>query len=114
MFSSKSRFTWINVEPLSHSAISSLISKTLRRSEDECEALSTFITRASSGNAFSVKNILTTLQRQHHVGAKSVTKRFQTEETHFDLDYVQLGKKSLGVSQTLASMFFFLMDTDMT
>ncbi|KAF7784549.1 hypothetical protein Agabi119p4_714 [Agaricus bisporus var. burnettii] len=89
MFSSKSRFTWINVEPLSHSAISSLISKTLRRSEDECEALSTFITRASSGNAFSVKNILTTLQRQHHI-------TFNLERNHWEYDMKAIEESMIG------------------
>jgi len=67
MFGPHSRPTWITVEPLTFSAISLLVSKTLHRSIDDCIPLSHFVFAASSGNAFSARNILTTLQRQHHV-----------------------------------------------
>ncbi|KIL70561.1 hypothetical protein M378DRAFT_194875 [Amanita muscaria Koide BX008] len=67
MFSSRSRPTWIDVEPLSFSAISALVSKTLHRPKEDCQPLSRFVHAASSGNAFSARNILTTLQRQHHI-----------------------------------------------
>ena len=67
MFSSRSRATWIFVEPLSYSAVSSLVSMTLHRDKEECASLSTFVHTTSSGNPFSARNILTTLQRQHYV-----------------------------------------------
>ncbi|KXN87566.1 Peroxide stress-activated histidine kinase mak2 [Leucoagaricus sp. SymC.cos] len=79
MFSSKSCPTWINLEPLSFSAISTLVSKTLHRTKEECAPLSSFITAASSGNAFSVRNTLTTLQRQHHI-------TFDWERNHWDFN----------------------------
>jgi len=67
MFNNRSRPTWITVEPLSFQAISSLVSKTLHRTKEECAALSRFVYAASSGNAFSARSILTTLQRQRHI-----------------------------------------------
>jgi len=67
MFGSQSRPTWITVEPLTFSAVSLLVSKTLHRSIDDCVPLSRFVFAASSGNAFSARSILTTLQRQSHV-----------------------------------------------
>jgi len=67
MFGAHSRPTWITVEPLTFSAISLLVSKTLHQSIDDCIPLSRFVFAASSGNAFSARSILTTLQRQHHV-----------------------------------------------
>ncbi|RDB29051.1 Peroxide stress-activated histidine kinase mak2 [Hypsizygus marmoreus] len=65
MFASRSRPTWIFVQPLSYTAISSLVSKTLHRTKEDCTPLSHFIYAASSGNAFSARSILTTLHRQH-------------------------------------------------
>jgi len=67
MFTSQSKPTWIFVEPLPYSAITSLVSQTLHRNKEDCIPLSRFIHAASSGNAFSARNILTTLQRQHHI-----------------------------------------------
>ena len=67
MFTGRSRPTWINLEPLSYSAVSSLVSKTLHRSKDDAATLSRFIYAASSGNAFAARNLLSTFQRQHHV-----------------------------------------------
>ncbi|KAJ3513116.1 hypothetical protein NLJ89_g3133 [Agrocybe chaxingu] len=67
MFKSRSQPTWITVEPLSFQAIGSLVSKTLHRAKEECVPLSRFVHMASSGNAFSARNILTTLQRQGHI-----------------------------------------------
>ncbi|TFK40893.1 dual-domain HisK/Mak2 protein kinase [Crucibulum laeve] len=67
MFNNRSRPTWITVEPLPYSAISSLVSKTLHRSKEDCAPLSRFVYAASSGNAFSARSILTTLQRQRHI-----------------------------------------------
>ncbi|KAJ7151534.1 hypothetical protein C8R46DRAFT_1166444 [Mycena filopes] len=58
MFSGRSRPTWINLESLPYSAIGSM---------DDCTPLSRVIFDASSGNAFSARNILSTLQRQHHI-----------------------------------------------
>lgn len=67
MFARRSRPTWINVEPLSYPAISSLVAKTLHRTREECAPLSRFLFSASSGNAFSARNILMNFQRQHFV-----------------------------------------------
>lgn len=67
MFGPHSRPTWITVEPLTFSAISLLVSKTLHRSIEDCIPLSHFVFAASSGNAFSARSILTTLQRQNHI-----------------------------------------------
>ena len=67
MLTTGTRPTWITLEPLSYQAISSLVSKTLHRPKEDCAPLSNFIFEASSGNAFSARSILTTLQRQHHV-----------------------------------------------
>ncbi|KDR85277.1 hypothetical protein GALMADRAFT_218372 [Galerina marginata CBS 339.88] len=65
MFSSRSRVAWITVEPLTLLAISLLVSKTLHRTIEDCTPLSNFVLAASSGNAFSARSVLTTLQRQH-------------------------------------------------
>jgi predicted ATPase len=67
MLTTRTRPTWITLEPLSYQAISLLISKTLHRPKEDCAPLSKFIFEASSGNAFSARSILTTLQRQHHI-----------------------------------------------
>ncbi|CAA7259981.1 unnamed protein product [Cyclocybe aegerita] len=79
MFKSRSQPTWIAVEPLSFQAISSLVSKTLHRAKEECVPLSRFVHGASSGNAFSARNILTTLQRQGHI-------TFNWEHNHWIYD----------------------------
>lgn len=67
MFSSKARPTWIFVEPLTYNAILNLTSRTLHRSKEDCAELARFVHRASSGNAFSARSVLTTLQRQNQV-----------------------------------------------
>ncbi|TFK30704.1 dual-domain HisK/Mak2 protein kinase [Coprinopsis marcescibilis] len=67
MFSSKARPTWIFMEPLPYPAILSLISKTMHRTKEACGPLAEFVYKASSGNAFSARSILHTLQRQHHI-----------------------------------------------
>lgn len=79
MFSSKARPTWIFVEPLSTAAILSLTSKTLHRTKEEVAPLANFVHRASSGNAFSARNILTTLQRQNQI-------HFNVEKNHWEYD----------------------------
>ena len=60
--------TWINLESLSYNAVSNLVSRTLRQSNEDCQQLSRLIHAVSLGNPFSVRNMLATLQRQHHVG----------------------------------------------
>ncbi|KAH9945631.1 histidine kinase [Amylocystis lapponica] len=65
-FSPKSA-TWINLEPLGYSAISSLVARTLHRTREEATSLSRLVHAASLGNAFSARNILTTLQRQGNI-----------------------------------------------
>lgn len=106
MFTSKSRPTWINVEPLSYTAISTLVSKTLHRTKDECTPLSSFITAASSGNAFSARNTLVTLQRQRHVRCRP--KNSAAPRLIFFPDRVQLGAKSLGVHLSFYYVCAFL------
>lgn len=95
MFSPRARPTWINVEPLSFSAISTLVSRTLHRTKEDCEPLSRFITEASCGNAFSVRSILMTLQRQRHVWSPSKLPLLFPD--FFPPDLVWLGQKPLGV-----------------
>ncbi|GLB36534.1 putative GAF domain containing protein [Lyophyllum shimeji] len=67
MFTKRSKPTWIFVEPLSYSAVASLVSQTLHQPKEDCVPLSRFIYAASSGNAFSARSILNTLHRQHHI-----------------------------------------------
>ncbi|KAF5355680.1 hypothetical protein D9756_004007 [Leucocoprinus leucothites] len=100
MFSPKSRPTWINVEPLSFLAISTLISKTLHRTKEECIPLSSFVTAASSGNAFSVRNILMTLQRQRHI-------TFDWDKNHwvYDMKAVEESMISQKVSDSTGLTF---------
>ncbi|TFK57700.1 histidine kinase [Heliocybe sulcata] len=62
-----SRTTWINLEPLAFSAISTMVSRTLHRGKEECTPLSRVVYAVSGGNAFSARNVLTTLHRQRHV-----------------------------------------------
>ncbi|KAF8061003.1 hypothetical protein FPV67DRAFT_1673829 [Lyophyllum atratum] len=83
MFTSRSKPTWIFVEPLSYSAISSLVSQTLHRTKEDCVPLSRFIYAASSGNAFSARSILNTLQRQHHI-------TFDWAKNHWKYDIVSI------------------------
>ncbi|KAL0581381.1 Chk1 protein kinase [Marasmius crinis-equi] len=67
MFTNRSRPTWINIEPLSYSSILSLVSRALHRSKEDSTPLARFVFAASSGNAFTARNILTTLHRQSHI-----------------------------------------------
>ncbi|KAF8213626.1 hypothetical protein K438DRAFT_1902622 [Mycena galopus ATCC 62051] len=88
MFVGRSRPTWINLESLPYPAISSLVSKSLHRTKEDCVPLSRVIFDASSGNAFSARNILSTLQRQHHI-------KFNWEHNHWEFDIVA-SEESLG------------------
>ncbi|KAJ7102419.1 dual-domain HisK/Mak2 protein kinase [Mycena belliarum] len=81
MFTGRSRPTWINLESLPYNAIGSMVSKSLHRSKEECIQLSRIVFDASSGNAFSARNILTTLQRQHHI-------KFNRERNNWDYDTI--------------------------
>ncbi|KAJ7748524.1 hypothetical protein DFH07DRAFT_747280 [Mycena maculata] len=83
-----SRPTWINLESLPYSAIGSMVAKSLHRSREECIPLSRVIFDTSSGNAFSARNILTTLQRQHHI-------KYNWENNCWDYDIVAV-EESLG------------------
>ncbi|KAN0121467.1 histidine kinase [Russula decolorans] len=65
MFLGRSRATWIQLDPLTYSSVASLVSRTLRQSKDNVAPLSHLIHSISAGNAFSVRNLLTMLQRQH-------------------------------------------------
>ncbi|OSX67898.1 hypothetical protein POSPLADRAFT_1043081 [Postia placenta MAD-698-R-SB12] len=77
-FTSRST-TWVNLEPLTYSAISTLVARTLRRPKEECASLSRLVLVASLGNAFSARNILMTLQRQHHI-------TFNWDKNHWEYD----------------------------
>ncbi|RXW16010.1 hypothetical protein EST38_g9848 [Candolleomyces aberdarensis] len=79
MFSFRARPTWISVEPLAYTAILALTSKTLHRTKEACAPLAQFVHHASSGNAFSARSILTTLQRQNHI-------KFIWEKNHWEYD----------------------------
>ncbi|CDO70926.1 hypothetical protein BN946_scf184829.g34 [Trametes cinnabarina] len=65
-FSTKST-TWIQLEPLSYPAVSTLVARTLHRSKEEVAHLARIIHGASEGNPFSARNILMTLYRQRHI-----------------------------------------------
>ncbi|KAI0307475.1 histidine kinase [Multifurca ochricompacta] len=67
MFSGLSRATWIQLDPLTYSSVASLVSRTLRQVKDNVAPLSRLIHGISAGNAFSVRNLLATLQRQHQI-----------------------------------------------
>ncbi|KAI0078477.1 histidine kinase [Panus rudis PR-1116 ss-1] len=71
--------TWVNLEPLSISAVTSLVSRTLHRSKDDCAPLARLIHAASQGNAFSARNLLTTMYRQ-----KLIT--FSWDKNHWEYD----------------------------
>ena len=71
IFSSKSRATWIELDILSFSAVSSMVSKSLHRSKEECAPLSRLVHSVSRGNAFSARSFLVTLQRQRLVSPPS-------------------------------------------
>ncbi|KAI0271645.1 histidine kinase [Gloeopeniophorella convolvens] len=64
MFFGRSRVTWIQLDPLTYSSVASLTSRTLRQSKESVAPLARLLHGISSGNAFSVRNLLTTLQRQ--------------------------------------------------
>ncbi|EIN13359.1 histidine kinase [Punctularia strigosozonata HHB-11173 SS5] len=80
LFSSRSRVTWIQLEPLSYSAIATLVARTLHRPLDECSPLSRLIHSISHGNAFSARNLLLTLFRQHHI-------TYDSDRNHWKFDY---------------------------
>ncbi|KAJ7022028.1 hypothetical protein C8F04DRAFT_1139170 [Mycena alexandri] len=88
MFTGRARPTWINLESLPYSAIGSMVSKSLHRTKDDCIPLSRVIFDASSGNAFSARNILSTLQRQHHI-------KFNWDQNNWEFDVVA-AEASLG------------------
>jgi predicted ATPase len=70
MFFGRSRATWIQLDPLTYSSVASLVSRTLRQSMETVAPLSRLIHSISAGNAFSVRNLLATLQRQHLVSSE--------------------------------------------
>ncbi|KZT67653.1 histidine kinase [Daedalea quercina L-15889] len=92
-FTSKST-TWINLEPLSYSAIASMVSRTLHRPKDDCANLSRLVHAASLGNAFSARNILMTMQRQHHI-------TFSWEKNYWEYDMSKI-EPSLDGSKMMA------------
>ncbi len=73
MFFGRFRATWIQLDPLTYSSVASLVSRTLRQSKDNVAPLARLIHSVSAGNAFSVRNLLTTLQRQHLVGFQFIS-----------------------------------------
>ncbi|TDL28897.1 histidine kinase [Rickenella mellea] len=79
-FGSKSRVKWITLEPLTFSAISNMVSRTLHRSKEETLPLSRLVHRMSAGNAFSARNILMTLHRR-----KDITFDFDRNQWNYDI-----------------------------
>jgi predicted ATPase len=94
MFNNRFRPTWINIEPLPYSAVSSLVSRTLHRSREDCSSLSRFIYAVSGGNAFAARNMLTAFQRQNYI-------TFDWEHNHWLYDIAAI-QESLS-SQEVAS-----------
>ncbi|KAK7064662.1 histidine kinase [Favolaschia claudopus] len=92
MFAGRSRPTWINLESLPYAAIGSMVSKALHRTKEDCVPLSRVIFEASSGNPFSARNLLSTLQRQHHI-------TFNWEQNNWDFDLVA-AEGTLGSKKT--------------
>ena len=99
MFSGRSRATWIQLNPLTYTSVASLVSRTLRQSKDNVAPLSRLIHRISAGNAFSVRNLLATLQRQHLVSSERAAKMALTEL--YEADNLRLGWQLLAVSSNL-------------
>lgn len=71
MFLGRSRVTWIQLDPLTYSSVASMVSRTLRQSKDDVAPLARLIHSIAAGNAFSIRNLLATLQRQHLVSSES-------------------------------------------
>ncbi|KAJ7459518.1 hypothetical protein B0H11DRAFT_2060049, partial [Mycena galericulata] len=92
MFTGRSRPTWINLESLPYSTIGLMVSKSLHRSKEDCTPLSRIVFDASSGNAFSARNILSTLQRQRHI-------KYNWERNYWDFDVLAV-EESLGSKKT--------------
>lgn len=67
MCSHRARATWITLEQLQFSAISLLIAKTLHRPREECSRLARVVYTTSGGNAFLARNVLSGMQRHHHI-----------------------------------------------
>ncbi|KAK0233760.1 dual-domain HisK/Mak2 protein kinase [Armillaria fumosa] len=93
MFSSRSKPTWITLEPLSYNAISTLVSKTLHRAKEDCAPLSRVIYSASSGNAFSARSILNTFHRHNFI-------TFNWERNSWQYDMAAI-ESSLDTEKTL-------------
>ncbi|KAK0208888.1 hypothetical protein DFS33DRAFT_1254916 [Desarmillaria ectypa] len=93
MFSSRSKPTWITLEPLSYNAISSLVSKTLHRAKEDCAPLSRFIYSASSGNVFSARSILNAFYRHNFI-------TFNWERNSWQYDMAAI-ESSLDTEKTL-------------
>ena len=106
MFTTKTRPTWITLEPLSYQALSSLVSQTVHRPEEDCAPLSKFIFEASSGNAFSARSILTTLQRQHYVRNHSSLSTMR--------EYIYHRSHSIGGTTTGCKFKFWLLSNRIT
>jgi hypothetical protein len=79
MFFGRFRATWIQLDPLAYSSVASLVARTLHQSKDNVAPLARLIHSISAGNAFSVRNLLTTLQRQHLVGFQLILLIARTE-----------------------------------
>lgn len=77
------------LEPLTLSAISSLVSKTLHVPKDDCASLSRLIHRLSGGNAFSARNLLINLQRHHHITFEWDANRWNYDLTDIETSLLQ-------------------------
>ncbi|EJD55247.1 hypothetical protein AURDEDRAFT_140870 [Auricularia subglabra TFB-10046 SS5] len=85
VFAAAPSTVWIPLEPLTHAALSALVSRALHRPEHDCASLTSFLHRISRGNAFSARNMLITLQRSGHI-------RFSWEHNNWHYDIVAIEK----------------------
>ena len=73
MFFGRFKATWIHLDPLAYSSVASLVARTLHQSKDNVAPLARLIHSISAGNAFSIRNLLATLQRQRLVGFQLIS-----------------------------------------
>ncbi|KAI6153278.1 STKc type histidine kinase [Pisolithus tinctorius] len=94
MCSHRARATWITLEQLPFSAISSFVAKALHRPREECSRLSRLVYTASGGNAFLARSLLNAMQRHHHI-------TFDWARNHWQFDITTI--ESILVNQKTTS-----------
>ncbi|KAG1716795.1 hypothetical protein ID866_393 [Astraeus odoratus] len=88
MCSHRARTTWITLEQLPFSAISTLVAKTLHRTREDCSRLSRLVYTASGGNAFLARNVLTGMQRHNHITFDWARNHWQFDITAIESNFV--------------------------